>query len=66
MKKGKASKPLSGGAKMKLAGKRGILLGVTPEVYDTLRAAADREMRPLTQFILFHAMVAAERRVGGK
>jgi uncharacterized protein (DUF1778 family) len=49
----------SGGAKLKAAGKRAILLGVRPEVYDILRCAADHEMRPVSQFVVVAATRAA-------
>lgn len=52
-------KVMSGGAKLKAAGKRAIMLGIKPEVYDLLRSAADVEMRPLSQFIVVSATRAA-------
>lgn len=54
-------KQLSGGAKLKAAGKRAILLGVQPWTLTKLEAAAELEMRPVTQFVLFYAVQAAER-----
>jgi uncharacterized protein (DUF1778 family) len=53
-------KQLSGGAKLKKAGKHAILLGVSPEVYEKLRRGAQIQMRPLSQFIVYHAVKAAE------
>jgi uncharacterized protein (DUF1778 family) len=58
----KKRKQLSGAAKLKKAGRRAILLGVAPDVYERLRQAADIEMRPLSRFILFHALQAAEKK----
>jgi len=56
----KKRKQLSGSAKMKLLGKKPILLWVTLEQYDRIKEAAGRQLRPMTQFILFNAMKAAE------
>jgi uncharacterized protein (DUF1778 family) len=57
----KKRKQMSGGAKLKAAGKRAILLGVTPDQFDILKLAASLEMRPVTQFVTFHAVQAAEK-----
>ena len=66
----KKRKQKSGGAKLKAAGKRAILLGVTPDQFDTLKLAASLEMRPVPQFVTFHAVQAAENLIskakGGK
>lgn len=56
-----ARKQLSGGAKMKAAGKLPILLGVTPQQMKLFRKAAALEMRPVTQWVIFHAVHAASR-----
>ncbi|MCI0705768.1 MAG: DUF1778 domain-containing protein [Planctomycetia bacterium] len=56
----KKRKQLSGGAKMKLAGKKAILLGITPEQFDKIKLAASLEMRPVTQFVTFYAVTAAD------
>lgn len=56
MKTRNLKKALSGGAKMKKAGKRPILLGVTEMQKQILQLAADQESRPLTQYVLFHAL----------
>jgi uncharacterized protein (DUF1778 family) len=61
MESKKKRKQMSGGAKLKAAGKKAILLGVTPDQFDRLRLAASLEMRPVTQFVTFHAVQAAER-----
>jgi uncharacterized protein (DUF1778 family) len=53
-------KQLSGGAKMKAAGRKPILLGVTPEQLERLREAAALELRPVSQFVVYHAMRAAD------
>lgn len=50
----------SGGAKLRDAGKKAILLGVTPDQLEKLRLAASLEMRPVSQFVVFHALKAAE------
>ena len=56
----KKRKQLSGGAKMKASGKKAILLGVTPEQFDKIKLAASLEMRPVTQFVTFYTVKAAE------
>jgi uncharacterized protein (DUF1778 family) len=53
-------RPPSGAAKMKAAGRRGILLSVTPEQHTLLARAAFVELRPLSQFLLFHGVAAAK------
>lgn len=53
-------KQLSGGAKLKAAGKRCVLLGLNPEVYEQIAKAAAKEMRKVTQFITFHSLRAAQ------
>jgi hypothetical protein len=53
-------KQLSGAAKLKQAGKHAILLGVSPYLHGRLKQAAELELRPVSQFILFHALQAAE------
>lgn len=52
-------KPPSGHAKMKASGRRAIMLAVSPEQHDLLTRAAAREMRPVSQFVTFHAVQAA-------
>jgi len=54
-------KQLSGAKKMKAYGKKAILLGVLPEQHERLKCAAAVELRPVSQFIIFHAMAAAEK-----
>ena len=53
-------KQLSGGAKLKASGKKAILLGVTPEQFDKIKLAASLEMRPVSQFVTFYAVKAAD------
>lgn len=60
MAKKQKRKQLSGGAKMKAAGKKAILLGVTPEQLEVLRRAAAVELRPVSQFVVYYALKAAE------
>jgi uncharacterized protein (DUF1778 family) len=45
---------------MKAAGKKAILLGITPEQFDKIKLAASLEMRPVTQFVTFSAIKAAD------
>ena len=61
MEEKKKRKQLSGGAKLKAYGRKAIMLGVTPEQFDKLKLAASLEMRPVSQFITFHAVQAADR-----
>lgn len=51
----------SGGAKLKAAGRHPILLGVSADQLTMLRKAAAKELRPVTQFVIFHALAAALR-----
>jgi hypothetical protein len=55
----KKRKQLSGSAKMTALGKKPVLLWLTPEQLDQVRRAAALSMRPVTQFVLFHAVQAA-------
>jgi uncharacterized protein (DUF1778 family) len=57
----KKPKPLSGGAKLKASGRKAIMLGVTPEQFDNIKLAASLEMRPVSQFVTFYAVQAAEK-----
>jgi hypothetical protein len=43
--------------------KRAILLNVPRDVYDTIAAAAAAELRPVTQYVLFHALREANASV---
>lgn len=54
-------KPMSGGAKLKASGRKAIMLAVTPEQADKLKLAASLEMRPVSQFVTFYAIQAAEK-----
>jgi hypothetical protein len=55
----KKRKQLSGSAKMTALGKKPVLLWLTPEQLDQVRRAAALSMRPVTQFVLFHAVQGA-------
>ena len=59
--KSKPTAAMSGGARLAASGKRPILLGVSAEQHDLLRAAADAESRYVTQFVLHHALAAARK-----
>ena len=61
----KKRKRLSGGAKLKAAGKHAIMLGVRQADYKLLKAAADMTMRPVSQFVVFHALAAADAVIAG-
>lgn len=52
---------LKGDAKLPPSGKRQFLLVVTPEQHERLRLAAECEMRPLSHFVAYHALQAAEK-----
>jgi len=54
-------KQLSGGARLKLSGKHPILLGVSEEHFQEFSAAAAIENRPVTQFVIHHALMAARK-----
>lgn len=54
-------KPVSGGARLIAAGRHPVLLGPTEEQHARLAQAAKVDGRPLTQFLLFHGLVAAEK-----
>jgi uncharacterized protein (DUF1778 family) len=56
----KKQKQLSGSAKMYRLGKKPILLWVTPEELEVIRAAAAGERRPVAQFVVYHSLQAAE------
>jgi uncharacterized protein (DUF1778 family) len=58
-KKSRRTKPLSGAAKMRAAGRRGVLLSVTQTQHELLGRAAFVEMRPVSQYVVFHALDAA-------
>ncbi len=60
MEQKKKRKQLSGGAKLKASGRKAIMLGVTPAQFDNLKLAASLEMRPVSQFVTFYAVQAAE------
>lgn len=57
----KPTKQLSGGARLALAGKRPVNLGLTPEQHDTIREAAEKDGRPITQFLTHHGLAAAKK-----
>lgn len=51
----------SGGSRLIASGKKPVLLGIEPEKHKLLSNAAIADGRPLTQFLLFHGLVAAEK-----
>lgn len=51
----------SGGARLVEAGKKPVLLGLTPEQHEKIAAAADHEHRRITQFITHYGLRAAEK-----
>jgi uncharacterized protein (DUF1778 family) len=55
------SKTKSGGAKLIESGKRAVLLGVEPGDHWILSTASKIEKRPVTQFLIYHALAAARK-----
>ena len=60
-KKSTTPKQLSGGRRRTLAGLTGSTVYCTPEEMDRIRAAAQAEKRPVTQFLLHYGLMAAEK-----
>ncbi len=56
-------KQLSGGARMKLAGRHPVQLGLEPTVLALIRQAAEIDSRPVTQFIMLAALAAAKEKI---
>lgn len=54
-------KPLSGGARIKAAGKHPFLLALTTEQREAFREAAEIDGRSITQFLIFHGLAAAKK-----
>lgn len=50
----KPVKQRSGGARIVAAGKKPVLLALTPEQHDILRRVADAECRSMTQTVIYH------------
>jgi uncharacterized protein (DUF1778 family) len=57
----KPVKQMSGGARMTASGRKPVTLWLTADEHATLRAAAARDRRPMTQFAIRAAMMAAEK-----
>ena len=55
------ARPASGGKRLTASGRKPVLLGLTPEQHATLKAAAQKDGRPMTQFALRAALAAAEK-----
>ena len=51
----------SGGARMARAGRQPMLLGLTAGEREVIEQAAKNERRPMTQFVLYHALMAAKK-----
>ncbi len=58
-------KQLSGGARMKLAGRHPILIGVEPGELELIRQAAKVDRRPVSQFVLLASLAAAKEKISG-
>jgi len=53
-------KQRSGGAKLRAAGKKAVLLGLTAEQHGLVKQAAEIDMRSMAGFITWAAMTAAQ------
>jgi len=63
----KKKKQKSGGSRMMALGKKPIMLWVTPDEHARIKWAAEIDRRPMTQFILHEALIAARSpRYGNK
>ena len=62
----KNRKPLSGGAKLMASGKRPMSLGWPPDELAKIRQAAKKSGQYMTQFVVHHALMAAEEIIGKK
>lgn len=60
----KQAKQASGGARLKAAGKHPVLLGLTADQIATVKAAAEHDGRPVTQFLVYHGLQAAKKILG--
>ncbi len=54
-------KQASGGARLKASGKHPVLVGFNDDQFALLREAAKADGRPMTQFLMFHGLAAAEK-----
>jgi hypothetical protein len=59
-RRAKTAKRISGGAGLKARGLRAMLLGWPQEDREKIEQAAQADGRPMTQFVMFHALRAAE------
>ncbi len=57
----KAPRQASGGARLKAAGRHPVTLGLTPAQRDLIRAAAEKDGRPMTQILLRGGLALAEK-----
>jgi hypothetical protein len=58
----------SGGAKMKAAGKRAVLLGLDPDMHEAIRKLAAADLRSVTSWIIYtvHQAIQQATKKGGK
>lgn len=54
-------KQASGGAKLKAAGKHPVLIGLTADQREKIQEAAATDGRPVTQFLVYHGLMAAKK-----
>lgn len=57
----KPAKQASGGARLKASGKSAMLLGWSAEEKKKIEDAAKIERRPMSQFVMYYSLMAAER-----
>lgn len=56
-----ARRQASGGARLVASGKRPVLLGLAPDQHECIAEAAAATGRPVTQFLIFHGLMAAKK-----
>jgi uncharacterized protein (DUF1778 family) len=56
-------KQLSGGARLKLAGRHPVLLGLEPHEHAEIKAAADADGRSVSKFFIRAAIAAARKQL---
>ena len=57
----KKPRPKSGGARLIESGRKPMVIGWTPEQHEKISAAATADSRRMTQFVMYHALKAADK-----
>jgi hypothetical protein len=60
----KAKKLLSGGKRLGLSGRKAVLIGLKPDDHEKIRAAAELDRRPMTQYMIVASLAASEKKLG--